>query len=81
MKPIIIGVAGGSGSGKTTIVDIIMKALGQEDVVVIRHDDYYNDQSDLSMDQRIQMNYDHPLSLDNELFHSSITTTDCWPID
>lgn len=68
MKPIIIGVAGGSGSGKTTIVDIIMKALGSEDIAVIRHDDYYNDQSDLSMEQRIQMNYDHPLSLDNEFF-------------
>ncbi len=72
MKPIIIGVAGGSGSGKTTIVDIIMKALGDDDVVVIRHDDYYNDQTDMPMDQRILVNYDHPLSFDNDLFISHI---------
>jgi uridine kinase len=68
MKPIIIGVAGGSGSGKTTIVDIIMKALGNEDVVVIRHDDYYSDQTHMPMDERVLVNYDHPLSFDNDLF-------------
>jgi uridine kinase len=72
MKPIIIGVAGGSGSGKTTIVDIIMKALGDDDVVVIRHDDYYNDQTDMPMDQRVLVNYDHPLSFDNDLFITHI---------
>lgn len=68
MSPIIIGVAGGSGSGKTTIVDIIMDALGKEDVIVIKHDDYYKDQSDLSYEERIVVNYDHPNSLDNDLF-------------
>ena len=68
MKPIIIGVSGGSGSGKTTIVDIIMDALGKEDVIVINHDDYYKDQSDLSYEERIVVNYDHPNSLDNDLF-------------
>ena len=68
MSPIINGVAGGSGSGKTTIVDIIMDALGKEDVIVIKHDDYYKDQSDLSYEERIVVNYDHPNSLDNDLF-------------
>lgn len=68
MKPIIIGVSGGSGSGKTTIVDIIMDALGKQDVIVIKHDDYYKDQSDLSYEERIVVNYDHPNSLDNDLF-------------
>lgn len=68
MKPIIIGVSGGSGSGKTTIVDIIMEALGKEDVIVIKHDDYYKDQSDLSYEERVVVNYDHPNSLDNDLF-------------
>ena len=72
MKPIIIGVAGGSGSGKTTIVDIIMKALGDKDVVVIRHDDYYSDQTDMPMDERVLVNYDHPLSFDNDLFIEQI---------
>lgn len=68
MKPIIIGVSGGSGSGKTTIVDIIMEALGKEDVIVIKHDDYYKDQSDLTYEERVVVNYDHPNSLDNDLF-------------
>ncbi len=68
VKPIIIGVAGGSGSGKTTIVDIIMKAIGHHDVVVIRHDDYYHDQTHLNMEERLRVNYDHPNSLDNDLF-------------
>lgn len=77
MKPIIIGVSGGSGSGKTTIVDIIMDALGKEDVIVINHDDYYKDQSDLSYEERIVVNYDHPNSLDNDLFikHLNALTT------
>ena len=77
MKPIIIGVSGGSGSGKTTIVDIIMDALGKEDVIVIKHDDYYKDQSDLSYEERIVVNYDHPNSLDNDLFikHLNALTT------
>lgn len=67
MKPIVIGVAGGSGSGKTTIVQLIMDALVNEDIIVIRHDDYYKDQSDIPLEERIKQNYDHPLSLDNEL--------------
>jgi uridine kinase len=82
MSPIIIGVAGGSGSGKTTIVDIIMDALGKEDVIVIKHDDYYKDQSDLSYEERIVVNYDHPNSLDNDLFiHHLIALSNGQAID
>lgn len=67
MKPIVIGVAGGSGSGKSTIVSYIMESLNDEDVLIIRHDDYYKDQSHMTMDERIKTNYDHPFSLDNDL--------------
>jgi len=67
MKPIIIGVAGGSGSGKTTIVNLIMNHIKDTDVVIIRHDDYYNNQDDMPMEERVKANYDHPLSLDNNL--------------
>lgn len=67
MKPIVIGVAGGSGSGKSTIVSYIMESLSDEDVLIIRHDDYYKDQSHMTMDERIKTNYDHPFSLDNDL--------------
>ena len=66
-KPILIIVAGGSASGKTTVVDKIINGLHSVDVTVIRHDDYYKDQTHLTMDQRIQTNYDHPNSLDNDL--------------
>lgn len=67
MKPVIIAVAGGSASGKTTVVDKILKSFNKEDVIIIRHDDYYMDQSNMSIEQRVLMNYDHPESLDNEL--------------
>jgi uridine kinase len=71
-KPLIIAVAGGSSSGKTTVVDKIMAALKDDSVVVIKHDDYYKDQSEMSMEERRAVNYDHPFSLDNELFYKHI---------
>ena len=66
-KPIIIAIAGGSASGKTTVVNEIYEALGKNDIVIIKHDDYYKDQSHLSVEQRKLTNYDHPSSLENEL--------------
>ncbi len=74
MKPIVIGVAGGSGSGKSTIVSYIMESLKYDDVMILRHDDYYKDQSHMSMEDRIKTNYDHPFSLDNELLKSDLKT-------
>lgn len=68
MKPLIIAIAGGSASGKSTVVDEIISSLKSVDVTVICHDDYYKDQSHLSMEQRILTNYDHPNSIDNDLF-------------
>ena len=68
MKPLIIAISGGSASGKTTVVKEIVEKLKTTDISVICHDDYYKDQSHLSMEERIQTNYDHPSSLDNDLF-------------
>ncbi|MGL5916762.1 MAG: uridine kinase [Culicoidibacterales bacterium] len=68
VKPVIIGIAGGSASGKTTVADKIIENFGHtSSVTLIRHDDYYNNQGHLTMEERVLTNYDHPLSLDNAL--------------
>jgi uridine kinase len=66
-RPVILGVAGGSGSGKTTVVRAIVDSLGGEQASVIHHDSYYRDTSHLSPDERQAINYDHPDSLESEL--------------
>ncbi len=66
-RPIIIGVAGGSGSGKTTVVREIIRGLGRGQVTVIHHDSYYRDTGDLPMEARVRINYDHPDSLETPL--------------
>lgn len=71
-KPIIIAIAGGSASGKTTVVSEIKESLGEKDLVVIKHDDYYKDQSHLTLEERKLTNYDHPSSLENELLISQL---------
>lgn len=67
-KPLVIAVAGGSSSGKTTVVNKITKNLPHYDIVVIKHDDYYKDQSEMTIEERRKVNYDHPFALDNDLF-------------
>ena len=66
-RPFVIGVAGGTGSGKTTVVKRIMDALGETDVTVLAHDRYYRDHPDLRLEERGGLNYDHPNSLDTDL--------------
>jgi uridine kinase len=66
-KPLIIGVAGGSGSGKTTIVNQIIKDLGDMTVVVVPHDAYYISNDHLSVEERAKLNYDHPDALESDL--------------
>ncbi|MEI8255852.1 MAG: uridine kinase [Deltaproteobacteria bacterium] len=68
MSVLVVGVAGGSGSGKTTVARAIVEQLETQDVALLEHDAYYRDQSHLPFDQRAQINYDHPDALDNELF-------------
>ncbi|HEY2434777.1 MAG TPA: uridine kinase [Vicinamibacterales bacterium] len=67
MHPLVIGVAGGSGSGKTTVVRKILDALGDARVPVLEHDRYYRDRNDLRLEERAALNYDHPDSLETDL--------------
>lgn len=66
-KPFVIGVAGGSGSGKTTVSTRIREVVGQEHIVYLQHDNYYRDQDHLSFEERSKSNYDHPDSLETDL--------------
>jgi uridine kinase len=66
-QPFVIGVAGGTGSGKTTVSRRIQEAVNINHIAYIQHDNYYRDQGQLSMDQRVRTNYDHPNSLETEL--------------
>ncbi len=66
-KPFIIGIAGGTGSGKTTIARRITQSVGLENVIIISHDDYYLDQSDLTPEERKKTNYDHPQAYETSL--------------
>lgn len=67
MKPFVIGVAGGSGSGKTTVVRQIVNSLGDDQVSLLEHDKYYRDRGDLRLEERAALNYDHPDSLETDL--------------
>ncbi|MFB5269679.1 uridine kinase [Paenibacillus enshidis] len=64
---LIIGIAGGTGSGKTTVARSVIERLGTGKVTFISQDNYYKDHSHLSMTEREQINYDHPFAFDNEL--------------
>ena len=65
-KICIVGIAGGTASGKTTIVRKIKESFG-DDIVVINHDSYYKAHNDLSYEDRSRLNYDHPESFDTDL--------------
>jgi uridine kinase len=66
-NPVVIGVAGGSGSGKTTVVRRIVDSMGDEKVIVLEHDRYYHDHPELRLEERASLNYDHPDSLETDL--------------
>ena len=69
---LIIGIAGGTGSGKTTVVNQIIEELKNEEVDVISQDSYYQDTSHLSFEERKKINFDHPKSIDFELLESHL---------
>ncbi|MBP8251637.1 MAG: uridine kinase [Herpetosiphon sp.] len=71
-RPIVIGVAGGTGSGKTTVSQAILSRVGPSRIAFLQHDSYYREFSHLSPEERRQINYDHPDSLDNELLMQHI---------
>ncbi|QHC86717.1 uridine kinase [Empedobacter brevis] len=69
---LVIGIAGGTGSGKTTVVNNILRDLNAESVIVISQDNYYKDHPDLSFDERSKINFDHPRSIDFELLKEHV---------
>ncbi|MGB8643700.1 MAG: uridine kinase [Anaerolineae bacterium] len=67
MQPLIIGVAGGTGSGKTTVANTIVERVGPARIAWVQHDAYYRDQGEKPFEERARVNYDHPDSLETEL--------------
>ena len=72
MSILIIGIAGGTGSGKTTVVNKIIERLAEKDVTIISQDAYYRDNSDLPLEERQKINFDHPDALEFELLAENI---------
>ena len=68
----IIGICGGTGSGKTTIARAIVEAVGEKKVVLVEQDSYYRNLSDMPLDERHQANFDHPDSLDSDMLVNHI---------
>lgn len=71
-RPVVLGVAGGSGSGKSTVVREVCRILGPGIASVIHHDAYYRDLAHLSFEERVGVNFDHPSSLETELMVSHV---------
>jgi len=72
-KPIIIGIAGASASGKSLLANTIVSELGSGQVVVLSEDSWYRDNSDIPFEERARINYDHPNSMDHELLCEQLT--------
>lgn len=71
-KACIIGICGGSGSGKSTVTKKLIELIGKDNVSVIEQDSYYKDQSNLVFEDRVKTNYDHPLAFDNDLLYEHL---------
>jgi len=71
-RPVIIGLAGGSGSGKSTILRRLLEELGPTHVSILEHDAYYRDLAEMSIEERALINFDHPDSLETDLLESHI---------
>ncbi|GMR09894.1 MAG: uridine kinase [Anaerolineae bacterium] len=76
--PLVIGIAGGTGSGKTTIADVVLRRIGAENIAFLPHDAYYRDLNDLPLAQRDSVNFDHPDSLDTDLIIEHIKQLKNW---
>ena len=75
--PLIIGIAGGSGAGKTTLANSILDAIGEDKIALLPHDAYYRNQSNMTFEERRLVNYDHPDSLETDLLIKHIQTLKC----
>lgn len=73
-RPILIGITGGTGSGKTTVAKEIYESLPEKNICIIEQDSYYKDQKHLSFEDRTKTNYDHPLAFDTELLIQHLKT-------
>lgn len=71
-KPVVIGVAGGSGSGKTSVTKAVYESFKGHSITMLQQDYYYKDQSDVPFPERLKTNYDHPLAFDNDLLIAHI---------
>ncbi|WP_136806417.1 uridine kinase [Desulfosediminicola flagellatus] len=71
-EPYVLGIAGGSGSGKTTVIRKILEKVSDENAIILQHDWYYKDNPHLSFDERSQLNYDHPEALETSLLISHL---------
>lgn len=71
-RPVIVGICGGTGSGKTTLTKAIVERLGKEHVSLISHDSYYRDLQHLPVEERAEVNFDHPAALDSSLLSTHI---------
>ena len=77
-NPIVIGIAGGTGSGKTTVANVILKRVGNHRIAYVPHDAYYRELKDLPPIQRAAVNFDHPDSLESELMLADIMRLKQW---
>jgi uridine kinase len=81
-EPLVIGIAGGSGSGKTTVANVILQRVGAHRIAYLPHDAYYRELIHLPPVQRAQINFDHPDSLESELLRQNILQLKNWqPIE
>ena len=71
-RPLVIGVAGGTGSGKTTVVSEIQDAVSDDNVVVVHQDNYYRDYGHLPLEERARVNFDHPDAIEAELVEQHV---------
>ena len=76
--PVVIGIAGGTGSGKTTVATVILERSGAENIVLLPHDAYYKDLSSLPQAQRELVNFDHPDSLETALMVEHLAALRRW---
>ncbi len=76
--PLVIGVAGGSGSGKTTVAQMVLKQVGKSRIAFLQHDSYYRELTGLPQAQRAQVNFDHPDSLESEMLKEHILMLKQW---
>ena len=72
MDSVVLGIAGGSGSGKTTVLQRIVRAFGPERIAVLDHDSYYRDLSHLPAEERARFNFDHPDALETDLMRAHL---------